>query len=335
MRAIISQSRDAAYNLALEEYVFTKLTGEDFLILWVNAPGIVVGKFQNVFQEINVRQAQRLGLLVHRRLTGGGCVYHDEGNLNFSIITQWAMAEDSYTRFLEPVLGIINGCGVHACRSGICNLCVDGKKFSGNAQSIYRGRILHHGTLLFDTDLDMLRQVIRPDYERFRSKAMRSMPAAVGNLKDCPGFNVKDLNELKHRILDGMGCRAGDAYEFPPAQEREIESLAEKKYRTWEWNMAQSATFTYDSALPTADTGRGAAASSVKAAGLSAPDGRVRMSVRQGVIEEIFIECPKETLEACAAAASSLTGQALDYPKLHQRLEAFGRLGRWIENTIF
>ena len=107
--------------------------------------------------------------------------------------------------------------------------------------------------------------------------------------------------------------------------------------------MAQSATFTYDSALPTADARYGAAAPSiggmaapsVKAAGLSAPDGCVRMSVRQGVIEEIFIECPKATLEACAAAASSLTGQALDYPKLHQRLEAFGRLGRWIENTIF
>lgn len=316
MKYMISQSTDMAYNLALEEYVFTKLADEDFLILWVNRPGIVVGKFQNVFQEIDMKRASLLNIPVYRRITGGGCVYHDEGNLNFSVMTRWAMAKDSYSPFLDPVLKIINACGVKAYRSGICNLSVNGKKFSGNAQSIYRGRILHHGTLLFDTRLDVMSGIIKTDYVHFQSKAMRSAPAPVGNLKDCSGFRVSDLGTLRQLILTGMGCTPEDSCHFSKAEENEILSLADKKYRTWEWNIARSATFTYDS--PADVYGN-----------------YIHIEADQGVIRDVQIYFKTAPGEMLVKAAEALRGRALDYPRLHELLRSYGTAGRHIEDLIF
>ena len=151
-------SIDPAYNLAFEEYVLTHRMDGDYLILWQNDNTVVVGQNQNTAAEINRAFVEAHGVHVVRRTTGGGAVYHDLGNLNYTLITGQSGALD-YDRCLAPVLRALNALGVPAQKSRTCDMTVDGKKISGSAQKIANGRVLHHGTLLFDADLTRLDEI--------------------------------------------------------------------------------------------------------------------------------------------------------------------------------
>lgn len=316
MKYILSQSLDTAYNLALEEYVLTQLADEDYFILWVSRPAIVVGKFQNVFQEIDVRKAWEKNIPVYRRLSGGGCVYHDAGNLNFSRITGWSMEENTYSRFLESVIRCLCSHGVTAMQSGICNISVDGKKISGNAQSIHKGRLLHHGTLLFNAELATLGGVLCPDYEHFTSKAMRSVPMSVTNLKDCPGFDISDMATLKSCLLKAMGCREGDEYRLSAVQTSEIDRLAQSKYLDWEWNYGKSADFEYENKS-------------------EQPKRRIAMTVVGGRIREMELSFAGIPYVVTKAVTNALLGEALKYPEIHGILAGYGDCGRQVETLLF
>ena len=183
MKLYVLTTTNPHYNLAVEEYLFRHET-DDVCMLWQNAHTVVIGKNQNAFAEVDVDALRRDGVHLARRITGGGAVYHDLGNVNFSFISaNNAETGLDFARFTAPILKALASLGVHAELSGRNDLLLDGQKFSGNAQYSAEGRTLHHGTLLFDADLSVLARYLRPDEEKLKSKGIKSVRSRVTNLK--------------------------------------------------------------------------------------------------------------------------------------------------------
>ena len=238
-------SFDPCYNLAFEEFLLKNKIDEDILMLWQNDNTIVVGVNQNTAEEINASFVNHHGINVVRRITGGGAVYHDLGNLNYSFITDCKdMEKLSIAQFAQPVCVVLSAMGVHAELSGRNDLLVDGKKISGVAQKVYKGRVLHHGTLLFDSDSGVIASALQVDMQKFRSKSSKSVRSRVGNIKD---FLAEDmaLDEFKTRFLDEfekVGLRVAHVTEMERAQ---ICELADTKYRSWDWTYGKNPPYNY------------------------------------------------------------------------------------------
>ena len=239
-RYLETGSTDPCWNLAVEQYVLEHKTQGDWLMLWQNRNTVVVGCNQNTLEEIDPDFVRQHGITVVRRMTGGGAVYHDLGNLNYSFITDLGdSAALSIRRFTEPVCRALAALGVTAETSGRNDILVDGKKVSGVAQRIYGGRILHHGTLLFDSDSAMIAGSLRADPSKFASKSTKSVRSRVGNLReylpegaDMAGFWAALLGEL-----------AADGFERQTLTEEElaqVRKLAEEKYRSREWTYGRA-----------------------------------------------------------------------------------------------
>ena len=184
MKYIRLKSNNPYYNLAVEEYLFAH-SDEDIFMLWQNAPTVVVGKNQNVYAEVNVEHAKHHGVLISRRITGGGAVYHDLGNVNYTFITSDKKAKAlDYEYFTRPIISALSMLGLKCKLSGRNDLICESRKFSGNAQHSANGRILHHGTLLFDTDLEDMSHMLRVDKEKLEYNAVKSHKSRVVNLKE-------------------------------------------------------------------------------------------------------------------------------------------------------
>ncbi len=182
MKYLRLYSTDPYYNLAVEEYLLCH-TQEDIFMLWQNDRTVVIGKNQNAYAEVDLAYAEKNGIRVARRLSGGGAVYHDMGNLNYTFITSRDRARVlDYAYFTRPVIRALAALGVTATLSGRNDIECAGKKISGNAQYVWRDRILHHGTLLFSTDKETLSRVLRADEEKLAARAVRSHKGRVGNL---------------------------------------------------------------------------------------------------------------------------------------------------------
>lgn len=233
-------STDPCFNLAFEEYVLEHRREGDWLILWQNANTVVVGLNQNTAEEINADFVAAHGVTVVRRMTGGGAVYHDLGNLNYSFITDVGEAETlTIGRFTAPVCRALETMGVHAETTGRNDITVEGRKVSGVAQRITRGRILHHGTLLFDSDPDMIAGALRVDPAKFASKSAKSVRSRIGSIRAALPADM-DLPEFRRRLLaeltaDGLTRRA-----LPDESLTEIRRTAEEKYRSWDWTYGRS-----------------------------------------------------------------------------------------------
>ena len=233
MKLYILNTTDPYYNLALEEYLFER-EGEDAFLLWQNAPTVVIGKNQNAFAELHMDEIRRRGIRIARRITGGGAVYHDGGNLNYSYIASGGGTLD-FARFEAPIISALARVGVAVTTSGRNDILVGDRKFSGNAQHTKGTRTLHHGTLLFDTDLSVLSAVLAVDAEKLKANAVRSVASRVTNLKEYlpAGYTVDDLIALiagemrehygatlteppKNADIDTLAARnASDAWLFP------------------------------------------------------------------------------------------------------------------------
>jgi lipoate-protein ligase A len=244
MVCLESPSFDPYFNLALEEYLFEKYpkTGTYFM-LWQNDNAVIVGRYQNTAREVNEAYIRERGVRVVRRLSGGGAVYHDLGNLNFTIITDAAESRlIDFRLFISPVLSMLKALGVPAEARGRNDITVEGAKFSGNAQYIKDKRVMHHGTILFDTDLSAAAQALTPPQDKFTGKAVQSVRSRVTNLKPyLPGLSLGEFKE----IFIGEMAKTGhlERREFSPHDEDEARSLAARRYSLWDWNYGRSPAY--------------------------------------------------------------------------------------------
>ncbi|HVZ79002.1 MAG TPA: lipoate--protein ligase [Gemmatimonadaceae bacterium] len=236
---------DARVNLALEEYVFRhKPVDDDVLLFYVNAPAIIIGRNQNTIEEINPEVVDARGIRVVRRVSGGGAVYHDLGNLNFSFMTPNVAGRfNRYDHFTRPVIDVLRSLGVPAELGGRNDILADGRKISGNAQFATPHRMFSHGTLLYDSNLDDVTAALRPRPGKVESKGVKSVRSRVANIREFVSEPVT-VDELRLRILDAIfGTR--DADRIPSialtAQDWDaVHQLVESKYGTWTWNFGEN-----------------------------------------------------------------------------------------------
>ena len=236
-------STDPCYNLAVEQVVLENRCEGDWLLLWQNANTIVVGLNQNTAEEIDAAFVASHGITVVRRMTGGGAVYHDLGNLNYSFITDVGETEElSIARFTEPICRALAAMGVEAQTSGRNDILVDGKKVSGVAQRVAGERILHHGTLLFDSDPAMIAGALRADPEKFRSKSVKSVSSRVGMLKDYLPAGTT-LRMFWDGILQELAPQGMIREQLTEEELVQARTLAEEKYRSWDWTWGRSPAY--------------------------------------------------------------------------------------------
>lgn len=250
MKYIKNTSQNPYHNLAFEEYILNNFRDDDYVLLWQNANTIVIGKHQNTPQEINQEVVEALGVNVVRRNTGGGAVYHDLGNINFSFISNWKVENGiNYDIFLEPVIKALNSIGVKAIKEGRNDMVVEGKKISGNAQTIRYDRILHHGTLLFDSDLTIMERVLNVSPDKIVSKGVKSIRARVANIKEFLQEDM-DVSQFMELLVESF-FKYSETVEMSLTDHQllEIETLAKEKYQRWDWNYGNSPKSNYSNSL--------------------------------------------------------------------------------------
>lgn len=249
MKFIENTSIDPHYNLAFEEYVFKNLSfDEDYVLLWRNGPSIIIGKNQNTVEEINMDYVKENNINVVRRVTGGGAVYHDLGNLNFSFIAKADKSEMiDFKTYNIPIIKALEKLGVNSELSGRNDLTIDGKKFSGIAQSIVKGRVLNHGTLLFDSQLDILSKALNVKRDKIESKGVKSVASRVTNIKPYVKDDI-DVLEFKQVLLKNIFEYFNEPvkyFELSDEDLRNIQKKVDEQYGTWEWNYGKSPKFNY------------------------------------------------------------------------------------------
>lgn len=231
--------------MAFEEYVLRNRKEDAYLLLWQNSNTIVVGQNQNAEAEINRAFVEEHKINVVRRSTGGGTVYHDLGNLNYSFITDSGDASQlTMARFTQPIVSALQRLGLDAEASGRNDILVNGKKVSGTAQRLMGQRILHHGTLLFDSNPDMISGALQVDPEKFRSKSTKSVRSRVGNIRS---FLAEDMDlQTFWEYLKGALSESGMILDQLTEDElKEVRELEQSKYRTWEWNFGRSPKYDF------------------------------------------------------------------------------------------
>ena len=233
-------STDPHYNLAFEEYLLNNKTTGDYLMLWQNDNTIVIGQNQNADAEINHACVEKEHITVARRMTGGGAVYHDLGNLNYSFITDSEEGNRmAFEKFTKPVLAALSELGLKAECSGRNDVLANGSKVSGTAQRLYKNRILFHGTLLFDADLEMVSRALNVDPEKLKSKGIKSVRSRVGNIKQILGTDM-DISDFWMRIKESLLKDGGEEITLTEEELAAVDKLYREKYDTWEWNFGRS-----------------------------------------------------------------------------------------------
>ena len=240
-----SPSRDPYFNLALEEYVFERMDkSKSYFLLWQNDNTIVVGKYQNTAEEIDQAYVDAHGIRVARRLSGGGAVYHDKGNLNFTFIVDRADAPGlNFKIFVEPVIQALARFGVHAAFTGRNDLTIDGMKFSGNAQYARRGRLLHHGCIMLDSNLTSVADALRVKEAKFDSKAVKSVRSRVTTINAHAPAPIS-MEDFKGALKE-CAMASGELEPCTLTEEdlAAIRKLRDEKYATWAWNYGCSPAY--------------------------------------------------------------------------------------------
>lgn len=245
MLYIRNENTNPYFNLAMEEYLFNLEDNNDYVLLWQNEPTIVVGINQNTAEEINSEYVKEKGVHVVRRITGGGAVYHDLGNLNFTFINKGTEKKEfDFKKFTMPIVKALGRLGIEAELSGRNDITIDQKKFSGNAQYVKHGKVLHHGTLLFNSKMEELTKALKVSVDKFQSKGIKSVRARVTNIADYLSEAIT-VSEFKGLLLKYMSDEDTELTEgcLSDTDMNEINLLMENKYMTWEWNYGFSPEF--------------------------------------------------------------------------------------------
>ena len=265
---------DPRINLAIEEYALNTMDVEkdSFLLFYINQPSIIIGRNQNTIEEINTDFVEQNGIIPVRRLSGGGAVYHDLGNLNFSFLTK----DDgdsfrNFKKFTQPVVDALKKMGVDAELSGRNDILAEGKKISGNAQFSTRGRMFSHGTLMFDTEIDAVVSALKVKKEKIESKGIKSIRSRVTNIVDLLDKPMT-VEEFRLAILSSIfgGEDKVQYWDLTEEDWANIHKLSEERYQKWEWNYGKSPKFNiqHSHRFPTGSVD-------------------VRLEVNKGVIEEV------------------------------------------------
>lgn len=241
----VNNSTNPYFNLAIEEILTTDQSfSDEILLLWQNDNTIVVGKNQNTIEEINNEYVKKHHVNVVRRLSGGGAVYQDLGNLNFTFI--FNKNKDNirnYQLFTKPIIEVLNNLGLDAKFSGKNDIEVDGKKISGNAQYIFKNRIMHHGTILFNVNMEILPQALNPDLIKLQSKGIKSVKARVTNILPLLKNKIS-VATFKDLIVDNLKTSKQAQIQILPTNlVSAAQKLAKEKYQTWDWIYGKSPAF--------------------------------------------------------------------------------------------
>jgi lipoate-protein ligase A len=237
---------DPAINLALEEYCLRSLDpGSEYLLFYINRPSIIIGRHQNPFQEFNQELARQKGIVAVRRISGGGAVYHDPGNLNFSFITDFTEQKlDYFKTLIQPILNTLQHLGVPALLTEKNNILVDGYKVSGNSQHTNMRRMLSHGTLLFDSGLEVLQGVLDSNLVITKSRAVSSIKTKVTNISEHL-HRPMGIDAFRAKLVDGISDVFGELIEYRLTDQdwEAVDLLAQRKYNSWDWTYGRSPEF--------------------------------------------------------------------------------------------
>ena len=241
MLILDSPSNDPAFNIAAEEYLL-KEKEEEYAFFYINNPSVIVGKHQNALAEINLPWTRQHDIPVIRRMSGGGTVWHDRGNLNFSFIRNGEQGKlVNFREYAAPILAGLRGMGIDAEFGERNEILAGGYKISGNAEHIHRNRVLHHGTLLYASDLGMLRNALDMDPGLYEDRAVQSIRSRVGNILDLLEKPL-EMADFRRQIIAGvmMESPGSEISVLSDADTGRILDMVREKYRTWEWNMGYS-----------------------------------------------------------------------------------------------
>lgn len=237
---------DPRINLAIEEYALKNLDiNETYLLFYINEPSIIIGKNQNTIEEINTEYVEKNGIHVVRRLSGGGAVYHDLGNLNFSFITKDdGDSFHNFRKFTEPVVNALKKLGVDAELSGRNDILAEGRKISGNAQFSTRGRMFSHGTLLFDSEIESVVSALNVKKDKIESKGIKSIRSRVANISEFLSEKVT-IEEFRSLLLKNIfeGMEEIPEYVLTEKDWENIHELSKERYQNWDWNYGKSPKF--------------------------------------------------------------------------------------------
>jgi len=245
MRCLHLQENDPYFCLATEEYLLTG-SDEDIFMLWQSRDTVVTGKHQNLLGEINYSWCRENNISPARRISGGGTVFHDMGNVNFCFLKNVNNpAEIRFKMFVQPVVDALAKLGIQAVISGKNDLLVQGRKFSGNAQHIYKNRVLHHGTLLFDSNLEKLHKVLQPVPGKYQSKGVPSTPDEVVNLLPSLKRKMSVKEFMLFLFRSQLEKPAGREYVLTGSEKTKIKHRVREKFSTWDWIFGYSPAYSF------------------------------------------------------------------------------------------
>lgn len=235
---------DPRINLAIEEYVLKNMDvdKDSFLLFYINEPSIIIGKNQNTIEEINTEYVDANGIHVVRRLSGGGAVYHDLGNLNYSFITKDdGESFRNFKKFTQPVIKALNEMGVKAELLGRNDILVEGRKVSGNAQFATLGRMFTHGTLMFNTEIERVVSALRVRKDKIESKGIKSIRSRVANISEFISEEMS-IEQFRKKILTSIFNGEENVKELELTEDdwKNIHALSAERYANWDWNYGKS-----------------------------------------------------------------------------------------------
>ena len=252
MRYIKNPSTNPYYNMAFDEYCLESLPmDEPVFYLWQNRPAVIVGFNQEVNTEVNLDYLKENGIDLVRRVTGGGAVFHDLGNLNYTIVGRSEDLERDYPEYASIMAKALQSLGVPATLSGRNDILVEGRKVSGFAKRVCKNRLMVHGTLMYNVDVDVLTKVLNPSNTKLQSKGIASVRSRVANLCDYLP-EIPNIQTFSNRLEEILSCNNADTeYQLSDTDLTNIQLLTDKKFATWEWNYGRSpkATLTHSSRL--------------------------------------------------------------------------------------